>query len=351
VVTSLRGRRVLVTGHTGFKGSWLVTWLRRLGCEVTGYALEAPERSMYRLLALDDHCTSVIADVRDRDALAEAVESARPDIVFHLAAQPVVLASYADPLGTLQTNVLGTANLLDVLRTIARPCAVVVVTTDKCYENEGHAIHAETDPLGGHDLYSASKAAAEIVTAAYRRSFFGSGSNIRVATARAGNVIGGGDWTADRIVPDCIAALERGEPIRVRNPRFIRPWQHVLDPLRGYLALAAAMLEGRDDVCDAWNFGPRPEDTRTVEELVQALLAEWGEGTWIAERRDQPHESPVLRLAIDKAEQRLGWTPRWPFAEAVKKTVEWYRACHDGASRDELRLLTDAQIAAHEADA
>ncbi len=331
----VNGRRVFLTGHTGFKGSWLLLWLRKLGAEVTGYSLEAPERSMYRQLNLDQDCTSIIADIRDRDRLAAALNDSQPDLVFHLAAQPLVLASYDDPLGTLETNVIGTANLLDAFRTMNRPCTVIVVTSDKCYENQATS-HKETDCLGGHDLYSASKAAAEIVTAAYRRSF-----HLKVATARAGNVIGGGDWADNRIVPDCIRALERKEPIRVRNPKFIRPWQHVLEPLSGYLALAERELSG------AWNFGPADEDARTVEDVVNAVIEQWGGGEWTADRHEQPHETKTLRLNTDKAHTELGWSPRWTFDETIEQTVAWYKAAHDGASADELRALTLQQIEAY----
>jgi CDP-glucose 4,6-dehydratase len=337
VASVVSGRRVFLTGHTGFKGSWLLLWLRKLGAEVTGYALEAAERSMYRQLGLDRDCTSIIGDLRDRDRLAAALNEARPDLVFHLAAQPLVLASYDDPLGTLQTNVLGTANVLDALRTMNRPCTVVVVTSDKCYENQSQR-HEETDCLGGHDLYSASKAAAEIVTAAYRRSF-----QLRVATARAGNVIGGGDWADHRIVPDCIRALERGEPIRVRNPKFVRPWQHVLEPLGGYLRLAENLARS-DEYAEAWNFGPSDAEARTVEDLVEAVIRHWGGGTWTGERGEQPHEAATLRLDAAKASERLGWEPRWTFDEAIEHTVAWYKAAHGGAGAEQLRALTVQQI-------
>lgn len=331
----VNGRRVFLTGHTGFKGSWLLLWLRKLGAEVTGYSLEAPARSMYRQLNLDHDCKSIIGDIRDRDRLAKALSDAQPDYVFHLAAQPLVLASYDDPLGTLQTNVIGTANLLDALRTMKRHCTVIVVTSDKCYENQSTS-HKEDDCLGGHDLYSASKAAAEIVTAAYRRSF-----NLNVATARAGNVIGGGDWADNRIVPDCIRALERKEPIRVRNPKFIRPWQHVLEPLSGYLALAEREASG------AWNFGPADEDARTVEDVVNGIIRHWGEGEWTSEEHDQPQEAKTLRLNTEKAHKELGWSPRWPFDKAIEQTVAWYKAAHDGASAEQLRELTLQQIEAY----
>lgn len=333
----VNGRRVFLTGHTGFKGSWLLLWLRKLGANVTGYALEAAQRSMYRQLNLDNDCKSVLGDIRNRETLASALSDAQPDLVFHLAAQPLVLASYDDPIGTLQVNVLGTANLIDALRVMKRSCAVIVVTSDKCYENRPES-HQETDCLGGHDLYSASKAAAEIVSAAYRRSF-----GLRIATARAGNVIGGGDWADNRIVPDCIRALEAGEPIRVRNPGFIRPWQHVLEPLSGYLRLAERLLQS-DDYAEAWNFGPAEEDARTVKDVVEAVIGNWGNGTWLSEGGDQVAEAKTLRLNAEKAKNRLGWTPRWSFETAIEQTVAWYKAAHDGASAEQIRALTLQQI-------
>jgi CDP-glucose 4,6-dehydratase len=345
---ALHGKRVFVTGHTGFKGSWLLLWLRQLGAHVTGYALPAADPSMYGRLALDESCSSIIGDVRDRAHLANALESARPDVVFHLAAQSLVLASYDDPLGTIQTNIVGTANLLDALRTIGRPCSVVIVTSDKCYENRGWVYgYRETDGLGGHDVYSMSKAAAELVTASYRRSFFAPGGEIRVASARAGNVIGGGDWAAGRIVPDCMRALERGEPIRVRNPAFIRPWQHVLEPLAGYLMLASRLVAGDAAACDAWNFAPEHEDARSVSDLVTTIVSEWGTGEWVDDGREQPHEAHTLRLTSDKARALLGWKPRWSFATAVHQTVEWYRTACGGATADVMGALSISQIDAY----
>jgi len=274
-VNDFRGRRVLVTGHTGFKGSWLSLWLRELGADVTGYALAADDPSMFRALELQSICDSIENDIRDADALTDVIDRVRPDFVFHLAAQSLVLASYDDPLATIQTNVIGTANVLDALRRIGHPCTAIIVTSDKCYENrEWVYAYRENEPMGGHDVYSMSKGAAELVVASYRRSFFDD-AKIRVASARAGNVIGGGDWAENRIVPDAIRALSSSQPIDVRNPHAIRPWQHVLDPLGGYLLLASRLAN--DAQCaDAWNFGPVAEDTRTVEELVERVIAAWG---------------------------------------------------------------------------
>lgn len=347
--SALRGRKVFLTGHTGFKGSWLLAWLRSQGATVAGYALEAPAQSLYQQLSLDEWCESTIADIRDVDRLRASMEQAAPEVIFHLAAQPLVLASYRDPLETIQTNVIGTANLLEAVRLLNRPCAVVIVTSDKCYENHGSVYgYRETDPLGGHDVYSMSKAAAELVTASYRRSFFGPGTRVRVATVRAGNVIGGGDYAADRIVPDCIDALMRGEKIRVRNPMSIRPWQHVLEPLGGYLMLAARLIEDDgDEFCSPWNFGPRAEDARPVRDLVDAIIGSWGEGSWFHDGSESVHEARSLRLSADKALATLGWRPRWHFEQAVSMTVDWYRAA-ENAEREEMRALTLSQIEAWE---
>lgn len=346
----LRGRRVFLTGHTGFKGSWLALWLHRLGAETTGYSLEATADSIYRRLELDAICRSVIGDVRDRGRLERELRAASPDVVIHMAAQSLVLPSYADPLGTIETNVIGTANVLDALRAVHRPCTALVVTSDKCYENRGWVYgYRESDPLGGHDVYSMSKAAAELITASYRASFFEGGGVVRVASARAGNVIGGGDRAADRIVPDCIRALERGEPITVRNPAHTRPWQHVLDPIAGYLMLIEAIAAGATSYCSAWNFGPDAEEARNVGDLATAVIAAWGGGQWIpGSPGTAPPEAHTLRLSTDKTKTLLRWRPRWPFTEAVRKTVEWYRADHAGASPAALRELTLSQIDEYE---
>jgi CDP-glucose 4,6-dehydratase len=346
------GRRVLVTGHTGFKGSWLTLWLAGLGAEVTGYAL-APDTSpaLFERASVASRCRSLIADVRDAARLAEVVREVRPEVIFHLAAQPLVRRSYQLPLETLEINVLGTAHLLEAVRAAGRPCALVIVTSDKCYENqERHGGYREDEPLGGHDVYSMSKGAAELVTASWRRSFFDpdrlAEHGVAVATARAGNVVGGGDWAADRIVPDAIAALSAGRAIPVRNPGGVRPWQHVLEPLGAYLLLGARLL-GPDaaSFAEPWNFGPRLEDARPVRDVVEALIAAWGSGSW-DDIHDPaaPHEAGLLRLAIDKAAARLGWAPRWRFDETFQRTVAWYRAFHTGASADALAELCHTQI-------
>jgi len=330
-----KGKSVLVTGHTGFKGSWLAIWLHELGARVTGYALDPPTQpsnfvvsGVERLLA-----RHIVADIRDRRALGAAVEQADPEVIFHLAAQPLVRDSYQHPLDTFEINVTGTLNLLEAVRARRHPCVVIVVSSDKCYENTGQVWgYRECDPVGGHDPYSASKGAAEVMVASWRRSFFDPARltehGVKLATVRAGNVIGGGDWSKDRIIPDAVAALLAGRPIPVRNPRAVRPWQHVLEPLSGYLTLAARMLTSDDPtLCEAWNFGPLSSDELPVAALVEMFLKAWGEGCWEnAAEATAPKEAAVLRLAIDKAVARLAWRPRWGVVEAVERTATWYQA-------------------------
>ena len=340
-----RGRRVLVTGHTGFKGSWLTLWLLSLGAEVWGYALAPePERALFTDLGLDqDSCHSEggrlhhhLGDVRDLEALKRWAETAQPQVVLHLAAQPLVRRSYQDPLGTWATNVQGSLNLLEALKPLQHPCAVVMVTTDKVYANrEWDYGYREDDRLGGHDPYSASKAAAELAIASWRSSFCGDGthqsSRLAIATARAGNVIGGGDWAEDRIVPDAMRALAAAERVWVRRPEATRPWQHVLEPLGGYLLLAEKLASAEAEA-GAFNFGPCLEANRSVRELVEAALGHWP-GQWDDRSDPQaPHEAGRLHLQIDKAHHQLGWQPRWPFAATVERTVGWYRAVDEGAN-------------------
>jgi CDP-glucose 4,6-dehydratase len=381
-----RGKRVLITGHTGFKGAWLAEWLLGLGAEVTGLALPPPTTpALFDQLGLADRLRHVIGDVRDLASVRAVVDAARPDFVFHLAAQPLVRLSYDQPVETYATNIMGTVNVLEAVRLAARPCTVVAVTTDKCYENK-EWVHSyrEEDPMGGYDPYSSSKGAAELVIAAYRRSYFTGKAEsgyaempkIQLASARAGNVIGGGDWALDRIVPDCIRALQRGESIPVRNKIATRPWQHVLEPLSGYLWLAASLSEAAVEVksvrskiaessgpdcdlvsrierlkalCGAFNFGPALSSNRTVKDLVEEMLKHWP-GRW--EDRSDPnavHEAKLLNLATDKAHHFLAWAPAWPFADTIEQTVGWYRRAASQPAA--IHELTQTQIQSYTATA
>lgn len=345
-----RDKSVFVTGHTGFKGGWLCEWLLALGARVTGFGLPAnTEPALFDQLGLATRLEAHYhGDINNATTLRAALHAAQPDFVFHLAAQPLVRLSYREPLSTFATNVMGTANVLEALRDYDRPCAAIFVTTDKCYENR-EWVHGyrETDPLGGHDPYSASKAAAELLVASYRASFFGN-HPVRIASGRAGNVIGGGDFALDRIVPDCARALAHGDVIRVRNKAAVRPWQHVLEPLSGYLALAARLAAGAD-VASAFNFGPGNDGNRSVAQLVTEMLQHWP-GEW--EDRSEAnavHEAGLLQLSIDKAQALLGWSPVWNFRSAVKATADWYRRAHESPA--EARRFTQAQIRRYCADA
>jgi CDP-glucose 4,6-dehydratase len=340
-----RGTRVLVTGHTGFKGGWLCHWLIRLGAEVTGLALApAGDPHLFGALGLERRLDHHLADIRDGAAVTRIMQAARPAMVFHLAAQALVRRSYAEPKATFDINVGGTVNVLEAARATPSVRSCVVVTSDKVYENrEWEWGYREGDALGGHDPYSASKAAAEIAAASWRRSFCADG-RIRLATARAGNVIGGGDWSADRLVPDFVAALLAGRPLELRNPQATRPWQHVLDPLSGYLHLAARLAGDDGATCaQAWNFGPEERSVTSVEELVRLLIAAWGGGTLrAAAAAGQPHEAGLLKLDVSRAAARLGWRSSWDAATAVAQTAAWYKAHSDGG---DCRALSDQQIA------
>jgi CDP-glucose 4,6-dehydratase len=330
-----KGRRVFVTGHTGFKGSWLVTWLHEMGAHVSGYALEPPtDPSLFEIADIAGLGDSETGDIRDLERLSKVMKRQDPEIVFHLAAQAIVRESYDDPVDTFSTNVMGTVHVLEAVRRLNRPCSVVVVTSDKCYENR-EWVHGyrENDAMGGSDPYSASKGCAELVVSSWRRSFGGVGSSLRIASVRAGNVIGGGDWAKDRIVTDCISSLLESKMIEVRNPTATRPWQHVLEPLSGYLSLGARLLESDAPQWQGpWNFGPTPQSVLTVRELVEALLRSWGSGKWSdVSSRVNPPESRWLALEWDKAFRLLGWSPIWSVDEAVGKTVEWYKIWGDGS--------------------
>lgn len=336
--SAFEGKKVFLTGHTGFKGSWLSAWLAQLGAEVTGLSLPG-EYLLFDELNLAKKLDDLRGDIRDLATIRDAIEKTQPDFIFHLAAQAIVRTSYQQPLETYATNVMGTANLLEACRSLKKSCAVVCVTSDKCYRNnESGRAYGEDDPLGGHDPYSASKAAAEIVIGSYRDSFFLANGPVGLASARAGNVIGGGDWAEDRIVPDCIRALQKKESIAVRNPASIRPWQHVLEPLSGYLCLAAALSADPEHrvIQSGFNFGPSLESDRTVEELVAALLKHWP-GKWRnTSDASAPHEAVRLSLATDKASRLLGWQPAWSFEETVKITIDWYRRHSEGTNAWEL---------------
>ncbi len=325
-----KDKRVFVTGHTGFKGSWLCEWLLALGAKVYGYSLEPPTRpSLFKQLKLADRITShAVGDIRDLTVLRAFVRKTKPDFVFHLAAQPLVRYSYAHPVETFETNVMGTVNVLESCRVLKNKCSVICVTTDKCYENrETKRPYREDDPMGGYDPYSCSKGCDELVIASYRRSFFGSSeSPVWVASARSGNVIGGGDWALDRIVPDCIRSLARGEAVPVRNKASTRPWQHVLEPLCGYLTLGAALASRTrfSDYSSGFNFGPDPKANRTVEDVVNEIL-KWAAGTWVDKSDPNAlHEAGLLNLDIRKARRILGWKPRWGFEKTIEETVKWY---------------------------
>lgn len=343
-------KRILVTGHTGFKGSWLSLWLNSLGAEVFGYALPPPTNpSMFDLCGVAETLDSMIGDIRDTATLNARVSQVRPDIVFHLAAQPIVRQSYVEPLDTLTSNVIGTANVLEAVRQLDDPCVVVVVTSDKCYENrEWIWGYREDDPMGGHDPYSMSKGATELVVSSWRRSYFGSESAVKLASARAGNVIGGGDWATNRIVPDCIRAFSEGRAVELRNPNATRPWQHVLEPLGGYLLLASRLLGAdADTYCSGWNFGPSVEDVRPVKEIVQLVAKNWGEGaTWSVSDGPHPKEASMLSLNCDKAIGLLDWRPSWTLDDLARRSVDWFKVWAN--SPHELRNETIKQIKAFE---
>jgi CDP-glucose 4,6-dehydratase len=332
-----RGRRVLLTGHTGFKGSWLLLLLESLGAKVTGVSLEPDAGALFTAIDGGARCAHHIADIRNYAALRAMVADARPEIIFHLAAQPLVRQSYLDPLETIATNVLGTANVLESARGVDGLLAIVSVTTDKCYANDGRtAAYREGDRLGGHDPYSNSKACAELVTQCFRDSFFADRS-IGVATARAGNVIGGGDTAADRLIPDAVRALSAGHTPELRNPTAVRPWQHVLEPLTGYCLLAERLARNPRDFAKGWNFGPSPDATATVAAVVGHLARQWGAARdFNIQPGNHPHEAEVLTLDSSMATRELGWAPRLSLTAAVEWTAEWYRAQLNGADAAEL---------------
>lgn len=330
-----RGKKVFVTGHTGFKGSWLSLWLQQLGAEVTGYALEAPTSpSLFVEAKVAMGMQSIVGDVRDANALSGALAATKPDVVIHMAAQPLVRYSYLNPVETYSTNLMGTIHLLEAVRQSNSIKVVVNVTTDKCYENREWVWgYREHEPMGGYDPYSCSKGCSELVSSSYGRSFF-QGTGIALATARAGNVIGGGDWAKDRLIPDILRSLENGNSVRIRNPGAIRPWQHVLDPLSGYLLLAEKLYsKGADGWADAWNFGPLDDDVRSVRWIVEYMINMWGSNnSWLQDQGEQPHEASYLKLDISKAKSILGWHPSWRLDTALKNVVTWHKHWSEGGN-------------------
>ncbi len=347
------GRRVLVTGHTGFKGAWLSLWLTEMGAKVTGLSLEAEDPSLFCQAGMATLVDHVVGDIRDPALVDAVVVSAAPQTLFHLAAQPLVRQSYAEPRETFATNVQGTANVLDACRRVPGLDAIVAVTSDKCYDNrEWVWPYRESDPMGGHDPYSASKGAAELVIAAYRSSFFGSADAPGLASVRAGNVVGGGDWAKDRLVPDIVRAVMAGQPVAIRSPGAVRPWQHVLEALGGYLLIAQQLASKVPGAASAWNFGPRPEDSRTVAWIVDRMIARWGAGSFTIDDNDRPHEAHHLTLDCSKAHAALGWRPAFDLSHTIDWIIDWHRSVAEhgddlAVSRRQLnayRRLLDAAL-------
>lgn len=334
--------KILVTGHTGFKGSWLTLCLKNLGAEVIGYSLPPnTEPAMFNVLNLQEQCTNIFGDIRDSENLNRVLQIHKPDMVFHLAAQPLVRLSYFEPVQTYQTNVIGTLNVLEAARNCPSVRAFVNVTTDKCYENrEINYAYKEDDKMGGYDMYSSSKACSEILTASYRNSFL-QDKGFLLASARAGNVIGGGDWATDRLVPDCIKAINQGKSIQIRNPHSVRPWQHVLEPLSGYLALGEKLLASDKNFAQGFNFGPNMNDVLTVGDVAKKVVQYWGKGELDFSKSDNLHEANLLMLDIEKAKALLGWQPVYNADEAIKNTVEWYKRFYSG---EKMLEFTVAQI-------
>lgn len=327
-----QGKRVFLTGHTGFKGSWMSLWLQSMGAEVRGLALEPPtEPALFNVAHVARGMDHQVADIRDYDTTRSLMAAFKPEIVIHMAAQPLVRLSYQQPIETYATNVMGTVHVLEAARHADSVRAMVNITTDKCYENKEWVwSYREDEPMGGHDPYSNSKGCAELVSSAYRKSFLTT-EGIAMATARAGNVIGGGDWAQDRLIPDILRALEKQQPVLIRNPHAIRPWQHVLEPLSGYLLLAERLYENGHADAEGWNFGPRDEDSQTVQWIVEHLCQSWGnDATWALQRGDHPHEAHFLKLDISKARQRLQWAPRWSLPTALSYITEWHKAWLSG---------------------
>lgn len=341
-----KNKSVFITGHTGFKGGWIAHWLTELGAKVYGYALAPPtEPNFFTETKLQERIvSSTICDIRDLEKISKEIRQAKPDILIHMAAQPLVRESYNTPVETFVANVIGTVNVFEAARHVGSIKAVVNITTDKCYENkEWLWPYRENDRLGGHDPYSASKACAEIVAAAYRNSFF-TEAGIHLASVRAGNVIGGGDWATDRLIPDFLRAIDRGEVLNIRSPNAVRPWQHVLEPLSGYLLLAERLYEEDQAFAEAWNFGPNDEDAKPVSWIVERLCEQIPGSKWQTENTKQPHEAGLLKLDSSKAKTKLGWMPRWNLETALSKTVEWHQAWRN---QEDMAAITSSQIQAY----
>lgn len=338
-----KNKKVLVTGHTGFKGSWLSLWLSLLGADVLGYSLEPnTSPSLYEILNLNTRIKSVFGDIRNKDSLNQIFQDFQPEVVFHLAAQPIVRLSYQEPVLTYETNVLGTLNVLEAARSCRSVKAFVNITSDKCYENrEKDYGYQEDDPMGGYDMYSSSKGCVEILTASYRKSFLKDGNPFALASARAGNVIGGGDWASDRLIPDCVSLLSQGKDIVIRNPFAVRPWQHVLEPLYGYLLLGQKLLENGAKYSEGFNFGPCEESILTVENVVEKVIKYWGSGKVIVQKNNELHEANLLKLNIEKARKALGWEPLYDIDQTIELTVDWYKRFYNG---EKMEGFTENQI-------
>ncbi|PIP39242.1 CDP-glucose 4,6-dehydratase [Candidatus Desantisbacteria bacterium CG23_combo_of_CG06-09_8_20_14_all_40_23] len=349
-----KGKVVLVTGHTGFKGAWLSLWLKELGARVIGYSLPPPTTpSLFETIRLNEHITNIIGNILDYERLLSVLEEYQPEIVFHLAAQSLVRVSYEEPRLTYETNVMGTVNILETIRKCKSVQAGVIITSDKCYENrEWYWGYRENEPMGGYDPYSNSKACSELITTSYRKSFFNPNEyhihHVGLASARAGNVIGGGDWAQDRLIPDCIRSILRGEKIIIRNPNAIRPWQHVLEPLSGYLLLAQKLYSNDSQYAEGWNFGPDDTDAKPVEWIVQRLCAKWGESaSYKLDDREHPHEAHYLKLDCSKAKTELDWYPRWDIEKAIDSIIEW---THAYKKNEDLRITCLKQIEEYSAN-
>jgi CDP-glucose 4,6-dehydratase len=343
-----KDKKVFITGHTGFKGSWLALWLNKLGAELKGYALPPnTEHSLFDIAGISELIDHQVGDVRNFKKLKKSILEFSPEIIIHLAAQPLVRKSYQDPIYTYETNVMGTVHLLEASRACSSIKAIVNVTSDKCYENnEWLWGYREFEPMGGYDPYSNSKGCSELVTSAFRRSFFGTDSGILLASARAGNVIGGGDWSEDRLVSDALRAFEKKIPLVVRNPSATRPWQHVLEPISGYLTLAENLFLSKREYAEGWNFGPKDEDARPVSDILDFLVDHWPEeASWVKDENEQPHEAQLLKLDISKAQTRLRWQPRWELNKTLHSIIDWHKSWLEGA---DMREITYAQIKNYE---